>query len=58
MINLINTYKNLKMVAKKLDIAVEDRVVKTKSNLKNESFFILMNHLLLCIIQMKIINIK
>jgi hypothetical protein len=46
MINLINTYKNLKMVAKKLDIAVEDRVVKTKSNLKNESFFILMNHFL------------
>ena len=34
---LDNTDKTLKLVAKKLDIAVEDRVVKTKSNLKNES---------------------
>jgi len=31
------------MVAKKLDIAVEDRVVKTKSTLKNESFVIMYN---------------
>ena len=40
---LDNTDKNLKMVAKKLDIAVEDRVVKTKSTLKNESFVIMYN---------------
>jgi len=31
------------MVAKKLDIAVEDRVVKTKSKLKNESFIVMYN---------------
>jgi hypothetical protein len=40
---LDNTDKNLKMVAKKLDIAVEDRVVKTKSKLKNESFIVMYN---------------
>jgi hypothetical protein len=31
------------MVAKKLDIVVEDRVVKTKSKLKNESFIVMYN---------------
>jgi hypothetical protein len=40
---LDNTDKNLKIVAKKLDIAVEDRVVKTQSKLKNESFIIMYN---------------
>ena len=40
---LDNTDKYLKIVANKLDIAVEDRVVKTKSNLKNESFIIMYN---------------
>ena len=40
---LDNTDKYLKIVANKLDIAVEDRVVKTKSKLKNESFIVMYN---------------
>ena len=40
---LDTTDKTLKIVVKKLDIAVEDRVVKTKSKLKNESFILMFN---------------
>ncbi len=34
------TDKTLKIITKKLDIAVEDRVVKTKSELKNDTFIV------------------
>ena len=40
---LDTTDKTLKIVVQKLDIAVVDRVLKTKSKLKNESFILMFN---------------